>query len=684
LVCGLFNLHYEQVIHGQLRPGKLLLDDNFHLHISGFATTSLLAAKVVCSKTVCISNYACPEIFERNESPNSPFERRSKVDIYSLAFIIYELFGNAKWAEGLGPGEIQRRARENVRPALPGGINVRLRELISRCWDWDPDKRPTIEEVLREVSSMYFQFASDVDCQSVVKRALAIGPSDLITLSLPAAVPAFLTTPLRPLSDKMDCDPRDPNGSHGTRSIPPALGFGRVMRALIDYFESLVLKSCWNPTDKWHDLGLEERPGRIREVAEIDWNKIANFIIQYCHELLDASRVPESLRGVCTHCLAAIAETLSRSDQNLSSIVEAAARELYSAIPPRPSDESAGSAPAVAGEEAQTHENITADGEEPCVQNSAEDEHECDLATRAGIVREIGTGRFGPVNLIRMEIGGQWKVFAAKYYEYEDGCEELGDTFMNVLNAFGRVDHHCLARVLYYQKPVYGRGPIIATEYFETGSLDSILNRVRGGKEKVDFWTPSTRVIIICGIVRAFMSLHSQHLFHGYLKPTDILLDSEFNVHLTDYISFSLERFGLAFSSMVGSPIYAAPELSTLDDEPINLGNPDDAIRFTPIDAYCLGLIFYEILSGNKVFSPALSAAELRRKTMNNQDRPQIPSCIKGDFGRLIEECWNSDPSKRPPIGEIWHILEQMDFQITDGVDSDFVRERIASWLPGS
>jgi serine/threonine protein kinase len=306
---------------------------------------------------------------------------------------------------------------------------------------------------------------------------------------------------------------------------------------------------------------------------------------------------------------------------------------------------------------------------------------ESDFAASAVLMREIGTGRFGSVSMYRMEIEGQWKVFAAKYYEYADGCEKLGDTFVDVLNAFSRVDHPCIPNVLCFQKPVHGRGPIIATEYFEGGSLDSVLNRVRGRKDKIHFWTPTTRVIIICGIVRGLISLHSSHLFHGYLKPTDILLDSDQKVHLTDYISFSLERFGLAFSSMVGSPIYAAPELYTLEEgDPLDLGNPDDAIRFKPIDVYCLGLICYEILSGNRVFSPKLSAAELLRKTMNNQERPPIPSSIKGDFGKLIERCWNSVPSKRPQIGEIWYVLSQMDFQIIDGVDSDMVKEHIAPW----
>jgi hypothetical protein len=115
-----------------------------------------------------------------------------------------------------------------------------------------------------------------------------------------------------------------------------------------------------------------------------------------------------------------------------------------------------------------------------------------------------------------------------------------------------------------------------------------------------------------------------------------------------------------------------------MENESLDLGNPNDATRFMRIDVFCFALICYEILSRNRVFSPKLSAAELRRKTMNNQERPQIPSYIKGDFGQIIERCWNSDPSKRPPIGEIRQTSELMNFQIIDGVDSDMVRERTA------
>jgi hypothetical protein len=125
---------------------------------------------------------------------------------------------------------------------------------------------------------------------------------------------------------------------------------------------------------------------------------------------------------------------------------------------------------------------------------------ECGFATRAKIVRAFGAGRFGRVNLIRMEIGDECRVFAAKYYENVDGCESTGDTFTRVLNAFSAVHHRCLATVLYYQKAVRGSGPIIATGYFEFGSLNSLLNDVRGGN-RVGIWTPTARVLVICGIV---------------------------------------------------------------------------------------------------------------------------------------------------------------------------------------
>jgi hypothetical protein len=138
---------------------------------------------------------------------------------------MYELFGNAKWARELGSGEIAHRARDNIGPALPVWINVRSGELIHRCWNSDPDEGPTIEEVLQEIASMRFRFVSDIDCESVMSRALTVGPSDLIR---PPAdfIPEPVETSPPPSATASD-----------------ALQLSEVISLFTAYFESLHLSS---------------------------------------------------------------------------------------------------------------------------------------------------------------------------------------------------------------------------------------------------------------------------------------------------------------------------------------------------------------------------------------------------------------------------------------------------------
>jgi serine/threonine protein kinase len=171
-------------------------------------------------------------------------------------------------------------------------------------------------------------------------------------------------------------------------------------------------------------------------------------------------------------------------------------------------------------------------------------------------------------------------------------------------------------------------------------------------------------------------SLHESQLFHGSLKPSDILLDSNFNVSLTDYLSYSFEHCHFTYSCLVSSPNYTAPECYQLEDEEFCIQKKECVEKLQKVDVFAVGLIIYEILTYQPVFSPDLSASDLRRKT-GSRDRPSIPPSIKGGFGQLIDKCWDSDPSKRPMVGEIWRILNSMRYQIIDGVDPNVVESRI-------
>jgi hypothetical protein len=161
--------------------------------------------------------------------------------------------------------------------------------------------------------------------------------------------------------------------------------------------------------------------------------------------------IPESFALACRERRLVIESALGRSDETLSSIVEAAARDLHSAIPPH------GFATQRTEILPDQSTNVTDDDIQVNVEvTNAGEICEYDFALK--FERGIGVGHFDDVNLIRMEIGGQWKVFAAKDYRYEDGCEELGDVFLEALKeAFARIDHPCFAKVLYYQQPACAR-----------------------------------------------------------------------------------------------------------------------------------------------------------------------------------------------------------------------------------
>jgi serine/threonine protein kinase len=197
--------------------------------------------------------------------------------------------------------------------------------------------------------------------------------------------------------------------------------------------------------------------------------------------------------------------------------------------------------------------------------------------------------------------------------------------------------------------------------------------------------SPTEQVLVICGMVLGLVQLHKLNLFHGNLKPSDILLESnpefELKVHLTDYLSYSLEHSYLTYSCLAMRPNYSAGECYELEDTDFVLSKKTCYSTLQRVDVFSCGLILYEILTGQEVFSPELSAADLRRKTQS-RERPPIPGSIHREFGQLIERCWESDPSKRPSIGEVWHILTEMRFAIIDGVDSAYVASRVSQWSP--
>jgi len=141
--------------------------------------------------------------------------------------------------------------------------------------------------------------------------------------------------------------------------------------------------------------------------------------------------------------------------------------------------------------------------------------------------------------------------------------------------------------------PVYDAGedqgiPFIAMRYLPGGTLADLIS------EKLP--QLNTVVRLVTQVAGALDHAHSRDIIHRDMKPSNVLLDSSRNAYLAD---FGIARIRQAVtvtteSHVLGTPAYVAPEM-------VRKGEP-----ITPaVDIYALGIITYEMLTGEPPFYSA-------------------------------------------------------------------------------
>src|SRR3954449_10830215 len=144
-IClALNNIHKEKLIHKDLHPGNVFIDSTFaYIGDFGFCMPASETLSDSTQKNVYgVMPYIAPEILRGN-----PHTLAS--DIYSLGIIINEIITvippfNDQPHDHFLVLDICRGLRPTIRAETPKF----LKELIEKCWDANPEKRPTSEKII--------------------------------------------------------------------------------------------------------------------------------------------------------------------------------------------------------------------------------------------------------------------------------------------------------------------------------------------------------------------------------------------------------------------------------------------------------------------------------------------------------------------------------------------------------
>jgi tetratricopeptide (TPR) repeat protein len=183
----------------------------------------------------------------------------------------------------------------------------------------------------------------------------------------------------------------------------------------------------------------------------------------------------------------------------------------------------------------------------------------------------------------------------------------------------------------------------ITMEFIEGEDLRTILTRQ--GK-----LTPDEAIGIIRQSCSGLQAAHQEGVIHRDLKPSNIMRDGAGRVVIMDFgLAKTVASDGMTQTGMmIGTMEYMSPEQA--------MGSDLDARS----DIFAMGLIFYELITGNMPYRAESAIASLVKRTQEravplHEVDPSVPAVVS----QIVAKCLERDPKNR--YSSVQELLDDLD-----------------------
>lgn len=265
------------------------------------------------------------------------------------------------------------------------------------------------------------------------------------------------------------------------------------------------------------------------------------------------------------------------------------------------------------------------------------------------VMEKVGSGGMASVYKARRQSDGHIVALKIPMEQYVADAKFIR-RFHREAEVAQRLDHENIVRT--FEHGSVGIKHYMAMEYVDGRSLEGY---VESGE-----LTITLGVEVMKAVVKALQHIHSEGIIHRDIKPANIMIingsiiSKEPPVLRSDAVK--LMDFGIAGGKVlsrltmtgarVGTPVYMSPEQA----RGVKIDHRSDI--------YSLGLVFYEMLTGQTAFKGGYEAIVHQQIFQTPPPPRQLNLAIPKQLDSLIMQMIAKDPNDRPRLADVLLMLE--------------------------